>query len=104
MQISTEEVNRLLAATPSERSQRTNSPTLSKGNTTTDGREAAHVEISTSAQDLQKYKKLIAELPDVREDRVQALKAQIEAGAYHVSGQDIADLIIRRTLADNTAP
>ena len=37
------------------------------------------------------------------QERVQALKAQIDNGTYHVSGEDIADLIIRRALADNTA-
>ena len=42
-------------------------------------------------------------LPDTREDRVAALKQQIERGEYNVSSEDIADLIIRRCLADNTA-
>ena len=49
-------------------------------------------------------RKAYDELPDVRVDRVQALKAQIEAGQYHVSGEDIADLMIRRALADRTSP
>lgn len=42
-------------------------------------------------------------LPDTREDRVAVLKQQIARGEYNVSSEDIADLIIRRCLADNTA-
>ena len=58
--------------------------------------------ISSQARDIQLVKNSIAQLPDVREDRVAALKAQYESGTYQVSGEDIADLIIRRALADST--
>jgi flagellar biosynthesis anti-sigma factor FlgM len=64
---------------------------------------AANVEISDRAQEVQRITQLIKDLPDVREDRVQELKAQVENGTYNVSSEDIADLIIRRALADNTA-
>ncbi|MHA0112031.1 flagellar biosynthesis anti-sigma factor FlgM [Klebsiella pneumoniae] len=47
-------------------------------------------------------KALVQEMPDIREDRVRLLKEQVEAGTYHVSGEEIADLIIRRILADTT--
>ena len=60
------------------------------------------VDVSPSAQEVQQIKRLVNQLPDVREDRVRALKAQVENGTYHVSGEDIADLMIRRTLADNS--
>ncbi|MBC7529397.1 MAG: flagellar biosynthesis anti-sigma factor FlgM [Chthonomonadaceae bacterium] len=58
--------------------------------------------ISSQARDIQLVKNSLAQLPDVREDRVAALKAQYESGTYQVSGEDIADLIIRRALADST--
>ena|ERR1051326_2162634 len=105
MKISIEEVNRLLAFTPTERSGNRNSAVTSSRaqSETSEGRPAATVEISTSAQEIQQVKRMVNQLPDVREDRVRALKAQVESGTYHVSGEDIADLIIRRALADNTA-
>jgi negative regulator of flagellin synthesis FlgM len=104
MKISTEEVSRLLAFTPTGRIGGTAAVTSPSqaAYETSQSREAASVEVSSTAQEVQQIKKLINQLPDVRQDRVQALKAQIESGTYQVSGEDIADLIIRRTLADNT--
>ncbi len=105
MKISIEEVSRLLAFTPAERIGG-NSSTISVSRQAygaSESQQAASVEVSSTAQEVQQIKKMVNQLPDVREDRVQALKAQIENGTYHVSGEDIADLIIRRTLADNTA-
>lgn len=102
MKISVEEVSRLLAAPAHNRQASTlsMSPALERD---IQGRDAAQVDISSATQDILKAKKYLSQVPDVRADRVQALKAQIENGTYHVSGEDIADLIIRRTLADNTA-
>ena len=103
MKISVEEVSRVLAVSPLER--RANRPAESEvaENGLAQGIEAGRLLESVPAQEVQQIKKLVNELPEVREDRVQALKAQIESGSYQVSGEDIADLIIRRTLADNTA-
>jgi anti-sigma28 factor (negative regulator of flagellin synthesis) len=39
-------------------------------------------------------------LPDVREEIVASLRARIEAGVYHVSGDNIAEMMVRRLLAD----
>ncbi|HZO91162.1 MAG TPA: flagellar biosynthesis anti-sigma factor FlgM [Chthonomonadaceae bacterium] len=104
MKISVEEVNRLLAFTPVERTgHRPVAGTPSQAQSViSEGQQAAQVEISPAAYEVQQVKKLIDELPDIREERVRELKAQIESGTYHVSGEDIADLIIRRALADNT--
>lgn len=41
----------------------------------------------------------VLNMPD-REDRVADLKARIEAGTYNPSGDDIADAMIRRAIAD----
>ncbi len=43
--------------------------------------------------------KLVTELPD-REDRVAELKARIDAGQYNPTGDEIADAMIRRNIAD----
>ncbi len=102
MKISELEVSRLLSFSPSERNASVSSSLSSEGKAARGG-QAARVDISDKAQEVQRITQLIKSLPEVREDRVQALKAQIENGTYHVSGEDIADLIIRRALADNTA-
>jgi negative regulator of flagellin synthesis FlgM len=104
MQISTEEVNRLLAATPvrgaNVKSRSARSRTSDSSSTSP---EAVSIEISAKAQDIQKVKQAVEQVPDVRMDRVLQLKALVESGQYHVSGEEVADLMIRRTLADNTA-
>lgn len=97
MQISVQEVHRLLSLAPQDRVQKTSAAAGSAES------QAAEVQISPSTQEVERIKQLIQQLPDVREERVQALKAQVENGTYHVSGEDIADLMLRRTLADNTA-
>ena len=102
MKISEQEISRLLAVSSTQR-VRTRIAVTRTENESPQSQQAAQVDISTTARDIQQVKRVIDQLPDVREDRVQALKAQIESGTYHVSGEDIADLIIRRTLADNTA-
>ncbi len=101
MQISNEEVSRMLAFIPRERSGR--SSTILTLDTAGSDTKAAHVEVSPSAQEIHQIRQYIDQLPDTRTDRVQELKAQIENGTYQVSGNDVADLIIRRALADNTA-
>jgi negative regulator of flagellin synthesis FlgM len=104
VKISIEEVSRLIAVSQSERAHGqmavVSFPLTSE---IAFGRDATDAEVASKAQEVQQVKKLVNQLPEIREDRVQALKAQIENGTYHVSGEDIADLIIRRALADNTA-
>ena len=104
MKISFEEVSRLIAISQTERSHgQTAVASFPLVCENAYGKEATDGGVSSKAQEVQQVKKLVNQLPEVREDRVQALKAQIESGTYHVSGEDIADLIIRRALADNTA-
>ena len=102
MKISEQEVSRLLSYSPFDRAGR-NAGAVSTDVAVVRSVPAARVEISDSTQEVRRVAALIKQLPDVREDRVQELKAQIENGTYHVSSDDIADLIIRRMLADNTA-
>lgn len=103
MKISDEEVRRLLAYNPTMRMGSGAAVMTSPEQSADTETVAAQALISTSAQEVQQVKKLVNQLPDIREDRVRALKAQVESGTYHVSSEEIADLIIRRTLADNTA-
>ncbi len=103
MQISIEEVNNILASAPTVRangvkgnvSQNT-SPSSVTGN------PSVKLDISSQAQDIQRVRKELEQGPEVRMDRVNALKQQISDGTYKVSSNQIADLMMRRTLADNT--
>ena len=106
MKISEQEVNRLLAFHPLERSGNRQAVADAESPTQRGVFRAAGTattELTVDAPEVQRITRLVNQLPDEREDRVRALKAQIENGTYRVSGEDIADLIIRRALADNTA-
>ena len=100
MQISLDEVSRVLLTQPTTRIQMGRAS--GSYTSTVSGVEtpASKVEVSEEAKEVRRVTKLVNELPDVREERVQALKAQIEGGTYNVSGEDIADLIIRRAFVD----
>jgi hypothetical protein len=49
---------------------------------------------------IDKLTREIIEMPD-REEMVAELKARIEAGEYNPSGDEIADAMIRRAIADS---
>ncbi|MDR1559364.1 MAG: flagellar biosynthesis anti-sigma factor FlgM [Clostridiales bacterium] len=49
------------------------------------------VTLSTKARDFSAINKVLADTPDIRADKVQNLKAQIDAGTYNVSGMDVAN-------------
>ena len=48
------------------------------------------VELSTKAQDLYEARRILEEIPDVREDKVARLRKEIQDGTYRVEGRDIA--------------
>ncbi len=58
------------------------------------------VSLSSAAKDIQRAEKAIKELPDVREEKVQELKSQIEAGQYNVNGEKIAEKMVSESLMD----
>lgn len=43
---------------------------------------------------------MVKKVPDVREDIVMQLKERIERGEYEVSGEEIAEMMMRRMKAD----
>jgi negative regulator of flagellin synthesis FlgM len=100
MKISTEEVSRILQAQGLRpaKTNGTNGNGKAAGNSS--ATPATSVELSGRAKEIQQVRKLVENAPDVREDLVNALKAQIESGEYKVSGEEVADLMIRRALAD----
>jgi negative regulator of flagellin synthesis FlgM len=58
------------------------------------------LELSPEAQEMNSVRQKIASLPDVRADRVNELKAQVQKGNYQVDSQDVAQKILERSLAD----
>ena len=42
----------------------------------------------------------LKEVPDTRDDIVEELRRRIESGEYKVSGEDVADMMMRRRAAD----
>lgn len=46
--------------------------------------------LSTEAQEFAKVKKLLTDVPDIREDKVSRIKQQIESGTYNVKAEEVA--------------
>lgn len=64
------------------------------------GTPAATVDFSSQAQTIKNAKAAVDAAPDVRDDLVASLKQRIDSGNYNVSSSDIADMMLRRTTAD----
>ncbi len=58
------------------------------------------VDLSTRARDIQLAQKAVANLPDMREEKVRELKAQIEKGTYQIDSDKVAQKIVRDSLID----
>ncbi|MFO7569594.1 MAG: flagellar biosynthesis anti-sigma factor FlgM [Smithellaceae bacterium] len=58
------------------------------------------VDLSTRAKEIQQAKVEVARLPDVREEKVQEIRSQVETGAYNVSGESIADKMVGESIID----
>jgi negative regulator of flagellin synthesis FlgM len=64
-----------------------------------DGRQDL-VQISDRAKEIQRIKAL-ADQPDAaREERIERISREVEAGTYSVSGKQVADALLRQTLTD----
>ena len=70
-----------------------------KAKTQQDGRQD-RVQISDRAKEIQRIKAL-ADQPDAaREERIERISRSVDAGTYTVSGEKVADALIRQTLTD----
>lgn len=50
--------------------------------------------LSSRAAEVQMLRKLANDVPDVRQEKIDAIKKQIEAGTYNVSARSVAESII----------
>lgn len=54
------------------------------------------VALSETAKDFQTILSKLKDVPEVREDKVEAIKKQIQAGTYNVKAEDVADKMLSR--------
>ena len=52
------------------------------------------------AKELQKANEQLKEIPDVREDKVNQLKSQIENGTYKVDSEKTADKMVKESIVN----
>lgn len=58
------------------------------------GNKIDHVSISASSREIQKLEIVIAQTPDVRQDKVQDLKSRIKSGQYNIDSRKVAGKIL----------
>jgi negative regulator of flagellin synthesis FlgM len=58
------------------------------------------VAISSIAKDINQLKNIVAKLPEIREEKVQELRFQIEKGNYNIDGAKIAEKMVGESLID----
>ncbi len=56
------------------------------------------VEFSARAKDIQRIKEILAEVPDVRQDKVEAAREALVSGTLNLRGKDLAEKIITDSL------
>lgn len=55
------------------------------------------LELSQTGKDYNAAKQIIANTPDIRETKVNEIKQRMEAGAYHIKLEAVADKILDNT-------
>ncbi|SEM35699.1 anti-sigma-28 factor, FlgM family [Syntrophus gentianae] len=58
------------------------------------------VDISNKAREIQQINSAMSEIPDVRDEKVSSIKAQIENGTYNVSGEELANKMVGEAFLD----
>jgi negative regulator of flagellin synthesis FlgM len=58
------------------------------------------VELSARSREMQKIREILQTTPEVRAEKVSALKKMIEEGKYEVKSEDIADKMIKQGILD----
>jgi len=58
------------------------------------------VNLSTMAREIHQAKVEVSKIPDVRAEKVQEIKTQVEKGTYNISGEQIASKMVGESLID----
>ncbi|MZP29480.1 flagellar biosynthesis anti-sigma factor FlgM [Heliobacterium undosum] len=69
---------------------------------TAQGMRQDSLNVSDEARLLQASLKAVREAPEVRAERIAALGEAVRSGTYHVTGEQIAEKMLGRSLADQT--
>ncbi len=62
--------------------------------------ESDRAEISSAGKELQTYRAKLKEMPDVRQERVEALKTRVKNGDYEPSAEKISEGILKERHLD----
>jgi len=62
--------------------------------------EGAKSSISSRAKEMATARKIADEAPDLREEKIAALKERIQNGDYNVKPEEVADRIVKEHLAE----
>ena len=54
--------------------------------------------LSTQARQIQQLRKIVDEVPEIREDRVAAAKQALQAGVLELRGEELAEKLLRELL------
>lgn len=92
MKISSNQIHQITRVYLQDRAAKVNTPRPALGEDS--------VSLSVQGKEAQAIRQKLAETPDVRDDKVDELKAAIRSGNYRVTGKDVADRILSRVLAD----
>jgi negative regulator of flagellin synthesis FlgM len=96
MIISSQQVQNILKV------QRNSQPTRKLGRID-DNLKPDKLELSDHAQELKRTVDLVLKSPDIRADKMDEIKKQIQAGEYHRTGTEIASKMVDRSLVDELA-
>jgi flagellar biosynthesis anti-sigma factor FlgM len=66
-----------------------------KGERSTAPQESVPVSLSQSGQDIHHYTEAMAEIPDIRQERIIEIQLALEKGTYSVSAHDLAGKLIQ---------
>lgn len=58
------------------------------------------VELSPALKEAEQIKQIVAAEPDIRTEKVNGIKAQIEAGTYKIDANEIADKLVNASLEE----
>jgi len=71
-----------------------------KPNNNTAGKPEEKVDLSTQAKEIQQARIALSRLPDVREEKVQEIRSQVEKGTYEVNEEKIAGKMVGESIVD----
>ena len=65
-------------------------------NTSRKGKTSDCLELSQTGRDYQIAKQAVKDVADIREERVNQIKEQMQSGTYQVTGEEFAEKILER--------